>query len=628
MMFRARFPFLVLALLAPLGLALAQAPESAPAPEPREGVSVFGDLKYPTGFAHFDYVDPAAPRTGTLRLAAVGTFDTLNPFTLKGTSDAYLATLAHDSLMEPAADEPDSRYGLIARSVQVAPDRRWAVFHLRPEARFSDGTPITAEDVVFSLEAIRTRAHPTWGIVYRDVASAEAIDAHTVRFIFTGEERRDLPLHAADLPILSKAYWTARDFTATTLDPPVSSGPYRIENAAAGRGLTYVRNPDYWAADLPVNRGRWNFERIRVDYYRDRDVQFQAFKAGDYDVREEFTSRLWAEGYDFPAVAEGRVKRVVLPDERPSGVQAYFLNLRRPQFMDRRVREAMGLAFDFEWTNRNIFFGAYHRTRSMYENSDLAAAKPPSPAELALLEPLREQVPVEVFTTPFQASQTDGSGRPRENLMAAARLLDEAGWKLAPDGMRRNAEGLVLRAEFLMFEPSFERVNAPYVANLKRLGVDARMRMVDPAQYEQRRKEFDYDIIVGRFIQPLTPGIEQRSYWGSEAAGVVGTLNLSGIADPAVDALVERVVAARSRPELRTACRALDRVLMWNRFVVPQWYKGEHTIAYWDKFGMPATKPRYAIGMIDTWWIRPEAVPAAPAAPDSAPGSAGENPPR
>ncbi|MEZ5874225.1 MAG: extracellular solute-binding protein [Hyphomicrobiales bacterium] len=504
--------------------------------------------------------------------------------------------------MVRAADEPDAMYGLVAESAEVADDGKSVTFYLRPEARFSDGSPLTADDVVFSFEVLKEKGHPIYHQTLRDVVKAEALDPHTVRYTFEGDLVRDLPLTVAGLPIFSKTYYSTKPFDQTTMEPPLGSGPYVIDNFAQGRTIVYRRDPDYWAKDLPVNRGRYNFDKIRYEYFRDRTAGMEAFKAGAYDFREEFTSKVWATEYDFPATRDGRVKKEVLPDETPSGTQGFFINTRRDKFKDQRVREALDLAFDFEWTNRNVFYGLYDRTQSYFENSPMKAEGAPSPQERALLEGLGAPVPEAALETAYLPPITDGSGQDRNLLIKAGKLLDEAGWTVK-NGVRVNDKGEPLKIEFLMFEPTFERVIAPYVRNLKLLGIDARMRMVDPAQYQQRLKDFDFDITTQRYVMRNTPGVELRSYFGSAAADTSGSLNLAGISDPAVDALIERVVAAKTREDMTTAARALDRVLRAGHYWVPHWYKGTNTVAYWDKFSRPETKPKYDRGILDTWWF-------------------------
>jgi microcin C transport system substrate-binding protein len=609
-------------------LVLALLANPAAASERRHGLSAFGDLAYPTDFAHFAYANPKAPKGGTFSLIGWGgvtTFNSLNNYILKGDAAQGLELL-FDSLMTPAADEPDAVYGLVAESSEIADDGRSVTFHLRPEARFADGSPVTADDVVFSFDTLKTKGHPIYRQTLQDVVKAEALDPATVRYSFTGELVRDLPLTVAMLPIFSKAYYASRPFDETTLDPPLGSGPYLVDKIAQGRTIVYRRNPDYWAKDLPVNRGRWNFDKIRFEYFRDRTAGMEAFKSGFYDFREEFTSKVWATEYDFPAIRAGRVKKEVLPDETPSGTQGFFLNTRREQLKDPRVRKALDLAFDFEWTNRNVFYGLYNRTVSFFENSPMKAVGEPSEAERALLAGLGVPVSEEALGPAYLPAKSDGSGHDRNLLLEAGKLLDEAGFTVE-NGIRVDAKGEPLTLEILTFEPTFERLTAPYVKNLKQLGIDARIRMVDPAQYQSRLKGFDFDITTERYVMRNTPGVELRSYFGSAAAKMDGALNLAGISDPAVDALIERVIAAKSREQLETAARALDRVLRAGHYWVPHWYKASNSIAYWDKFSRPETKPRFDRGILDTWWYdeakaakltaNVAASPEAPAQPSS-----------
>lgn len=581
---------------------------AATASERLHGLSIFGDLKYPQGFSHFDYVNPDAPKGG--ELSQVGpnvlfnqgflTFDSLNSFILRGTA-AQGMELTFDSLMVRAADEPDALYGLIAKSVSRAEDGNSIAFHLRKEARFHDGTPLTAEDAAFSLRLLKEKGHPLISQNMREVKEIAAPDPHTLIIVFTGNQTRDLPLFIAQLPIFSKAYYTAHEFDQTTLEPPLGSGPYKVKTVRPGRSITYERVKDYWAKDLNVNVGRWNFGEIRFEYFRDRTAQFEAFKAGAYLLREEFTAKYWATEYNFPAVEDGRVKRVTLRDDTPSGAQGWFINLRREKFADPRLREALSYAFDFEWMNRNQFYGLYERTESFFEKSPMKAEGLPSAAELALLEPFRESLPPEVFGEPVTPPVSDGSGRDRTMLRRAAELMNEAGWTVE-DGKRVNEDGDVLSIEFVSDEPTWERIIAPYVATLRRLGVDAKIRFIDSAQYQERLKSYDFDITVMRYSLLPTPGVELRSYWHSDFADQPGSRNLSGIANPAVDALIEKVIAAETREEQITAGRALDRVLRAGHYWVPQWYKALHHIAMWDRFGRPEEKPTYARGIISTWW--------------------------
>ncbi len=580
--------------------------------EPQHGLSSFGTLKYLQGFDHFDYANPDAPKGGRLSLIGsqgganvnLHTFNTLNGFVLRGDAPFGLG-FVFDSLMTRAYDEPDAVYGLLAHSAEVAEDRLSATFHLRPEALFADGTVVTAEDVVFSFDILKEHGHPAITGQIRDVTSARALDELTVIYEFTGETTRDLAIRVSLLPVFSKAFYATRDFADTTLERPLGSGPYEIGAFEEGRYIAYTRRNDYWAADLPVNRGRFNFNEVRYEYFRDRTTELEALKAGEFDLREEFTSRIWATGYDIEAVLEGRLLRDVLPDDRPSGAQGFFINTRRSRFRNWRVRRALDHAFDFEWTNTNLFHDLYRRTHSFFQNSDMMASGVPGDRELALLEPYRGQLPATVFDAPYTPPQSDGSGQDRSLLREAGRLLNEAGWEVV-DGQRRNASGTPLEIEFLTVSESIERIISPYIQNLKRLGIAARVRRVDPAQYQTRIKTFDFDIVVRRYSLPPTPGAELRAFWSSDTAETQGSLNLSGISDPVVDALIDHVAGAASRDELLTAARALDRVLRAGNYWVPHWYKPSHFIAYWNRFSRPQFKPKYIRGIIDTWWFDAE----------------------
>lgn len=599
-------------LLAAVCLCFATARAGADTPEPGHGLSIFGDLKYPADFTHFDYVNPDAPKGGTLSHvgptvrfnASFLSFDTLNGFILKGDAPQGLE-LVFDTLMVRAWDEPDAMYGLVAERVAVAPDGNQVTFNLRGGAKFHDGTDLTAEDVAFSLALLKEKGHPLISQNMREVAGVEAPDARTVVVRFTGKQTRDLPLFIAQLPIFSKAYYATRPFDQTTLEPPLGSGPYRIGKFRAGRSITYERVETYWARDLPVNAGQWNFDQVRFEYFRERTAQFEAFKAGAYNLREEFTSKTWATEYNFPAIEDGRVRKLVLPDETPSGAQGWFINTRREKFKDVRVREALTYAFDFEWTNRNQFYGLYERTESFFENSDMKATGRPSPEELVLLEPFRERLPAAVFGDALRPPASDGSGQDRTLLRKASELLDQAGWRVE-NGTRRNAAGETLSVEFLTDAPTFERVIAPYVKNLKLLGIDARLRIVDSAQYQERLKNYDFDLVTRRYSVSATPGIEIRAFWSSEFAALPGSRNLSGIADPAVDALIDKVIGARSRADQIVAARALDRVLRAGHYWVPQWFKASHHLAFWDIYARPNVKPRYRRGVVETWWVDPD----------------------
>jgi microcin C transport system substrate-binding protein len=583
-----------------LAILLASILLSAPAQaEFRHGLSAFGDLKYPADFKHFDYVNPDAPKGG--RLSTIGTegrttFDSFNVFLLKGDAAQGLEYL-FDTLMTRANDEPDAVYGLAASAAEIAPDGKSVTFQLRPEAKFADGSPLTADDVVFSFDTLKAKGHPRFGIALRDVDKAEASDAHTVRYTFKGDLTRDLPLVIAELPILSKAYYTAHPFDQTSLEPPLGSGPYAIGEFKAGTYVLFKRRPDYWAKDLPVSVGRFNFDELRYDYFRDRRIELENLFSGNVGLREEFTSLDWATAYEnVPAIKDGRIQRATLPDERPSGTQGFFLNTRREQFKDIRVREAMDLAFDFEWSNKNLFYSLYKRTQSFLENSPMKASGLPAPEELKLLEPFRDKLPPEVFAEPYVSPVTDGSGRNRDNLKKAKELLTAAGYGGAEAG------GKTLKVEILIFEDGFERIIGPYINNLKKIGVDATIRLVDSSQYERRMKSFDFDVAIERYVLRLTPGVELKTYWSSQAAKMEGSFNLAGIQDPVLDALTDRAIEAKSRAELVAACRALDRVLRAGHYWVPQWYKAAHNIAFWNRYSWPELKAKYDEGIIDTWW--------------------------
>jgi microcin C transport system substrate-binding protein len=593
----------VIALAAGLSL-LAGAPAVA---EPRHGLSTFGDLAYAKDFPHFKYVNPDAPKGGRMAMmgvAAISTFDSFNGYILKGDAAQGLE-LIFDSLMTAAADQPNEVYGLVASEADLAPDKRSITFRLRPEAKFADGSALTSADVVFSLDILKQKGHPSIAQRLRDVTGAEALDAHTVRYSFKGDLVRDLPMTVAALPIFSKAYYATREFDATTLEPPLGSGPYKVGNFRQGTFVGYARRPDYWAKDLNVNRGRFNFDEIRFEYYRDRTAELESLKAGAYDLREEFTSRDWATAYKIPAVDQGRLILLDLPDARPAGTQGYFLNTRRAKFQDVRVRKAFDYAFDFEFTNSNLFYGLYKRTTSYFQNSDFVASGKPSPEELALLEPFRSKLAPEVFEEAYVPPVSDGSGSDRRLLREAAKLLTEAGWK--PKGEKRfNDKGEVLEVEFLIEDPTSERVLGPYVKNLQAIGVTTTMRRVDAAQFERRTKNYEYDIRGARFSMSLVPGIELMNMFSTEAANAPGSFNLAGVRDPVVDALIDKAIAAQSMPELIAAVRALDRVLRAGHYWVSNWYKAVHNIVYWNKFARPAIQPKYDRGIEDTWWYDTE----------------------
>ena len=575
-------------------------PNLARAQEPTHGLSLFGAPALGKNFAHYPYVNPQAPKGGELRVAAIGSFDNLNNFTIKGSAAEGLGMI-YDTLMDTSLDEPSTAYGLIAETVSHPADYASVTFVLRKQARFHDGSPVRAEDVAFSLEALRA-ANPFYRAYYRDVAGTDIWGPHTIRIRFAARGNRELPLILGQLPILPKAYWTrdARSLEETTLDPPPGSGPYIIERINAGRSITYKRNENYWARDLNVAQGRFNFERIKYEYFGDDTIAFEALKAGDIDYRREFSSRIWATGYDTDAVTQNRLKLETVPLKNGKGMQAFIFNTRRSPFDDARVREALNWAYDFEWTNKNLFYGQYARTGSFFEGSELAATGKPDAAELKFLEPLRGQIPDKTFGLRIANPVADGSGNIRTHLRKARALLEEAGWKIDAGKLKRGSAQFEM--EFLLVQPAFERIVAPYIRNLERLGITARTRIIDPSQYQNRLNNYDFDAVVASFGQSLSPGNEQRDYWSSQSADTPGGKNLIGIRDPAVDALIEKLIFAASRAELVAATRALDRVLLSNHYVVPQWHAPHERLAYWQKLAHPARMPGLALGFPDLWW--------------------------
>lgn len=576
---------------------------------PVHGLAMHGELKYPANFTHFDYANPNAPIGGDLRLEETGSFDSLNPFIVKGLAAGPVG-MAFESLLTPSADEPFSEYGLIAESIEVPDDRSWVVFNLRSQARFHDGSPITADDVLFSFDILRAKGLPHYRAYYANVKTAEKLADRKVRFVFVPGENRELPLILGQMPILSKKYWQTHAFDQTTLEAPLGSGPYRVENFEVGRYIVMSRVADYWGKDLPVNRGMHNFQRIRTDYYRDSTVALEAFKAGEYDFRLENESKKWATGYDFPAVGQGLVKIRKFPNERPTGMQGYTYNIRRPLFQDPKVRQALAYAFDFEWANKNLFYGQYERTKSYFSNSDLASVGTPTADERKLLDPLKDQIPAEVFTTEYSPPEVKGADGLRNNLHIAAQMLKEAGWSVK-DGKLVNGAGQPFVFEILLDQPAWERISLPFAQTLERLGITANVRTVDTAQYKNRVDQFDFDMIVDVWGESLSPGNEQREFWGSAAAGMPGSRNAVGIKSKAVDSLIESVVGAADRQSLVTRVHALDRVLLWGHYVIPHWHIGYDRVAFWDKFGLPEVIPSQGFQLM-AWWMDPAKAKSAP----------------
>ena len=593
-----------LGLVLPAALALA-APANADIIT-SHGISTFGELKYEAGFPHLDYVNPNAPKGGEISVWGFGSFDSMHPYTTKGRS-GQLSSIFFESLLEGTADEPDSVYGLVAESLEYPEDRSHVIFNMRPEARFSDGSPLTADDVVFSYEILRDKGLPSFrAVIQKQVESAEALGPHQVKFTFKeGEPTRDLPQTVGGLPIFSKAYYEASgaDFEASTLTPGIGSGPYVLDSLEVGQQIVYRRNPDYWGKDLPINKGRHNFDRIRIEYFADYNSAFEGFKAGTYTYRTEASSKIWATGYDFPAIQNGWAKKDTPPDGTLASGQSFVFNLRRDKFQDKRVRQAIGMMFNFEWSNKTLFYGIYERIDSFWENSYLKAEGAPMEGELAFLRPLADKLPEGVLDGPVvMAPASSDRQLDRKNLRRASAMLDEAGWPVGDDGMRRNAAGETLQVEILNDSQAFDRVINPYIENLRALGVDAVHTRIDNAQMTERERSFNFDMVVGNFRTALTPGSELEQYFGSESAEF-SIFNLAGFGSEAVDSLIESVTAAEDRTTLDDAIRALDRVLRAEVFWVPQWFKNTHTVAYYDMYRYPEKLPPYALGTLDFWWF-------------------------
>lgn len=568
------------------------------------GLSLYDSPELPTDFRYFPHVNPQAPKGGTITHTAVGgSFDSTNPFIIRGTPATGISQI-YDTLMASNPGEPFSLYGLLAEGVRLDPDRQWIEFDLRPEARFQDGEPVTAYDVVFSLNLLREEGNPFYASYYAGVEEAIALNEHQVRFTFNDSESRELPLIVAQLPILPRHYWEPREFTSPTLVAHPGSGPYRISEVDPGRRIVYQRDEDYWGKDLPVNVGRYNIGRIIYDYYRDRDIAWEAFKAGLTDFRIDARAATWAIGYNFPAYEEGLVKRLTVPDVNPSMMQAFVFNLRKEKFQDPRVRKALSLTFDFPWLNTNIFYDTYRRTESFFQNSEMEAIGLPSQQELALLEPYREELLAShgsdrLFTEPLPINEPTDL---RERLRKALDLLREAGYQVDDGALVNQQTGQPLSLEVLLYDSGLERVVQPMLRNMARLGVQTSLRIVDINQYLNRQRNYDYDIVISHFPQSNNPGNEQRDFWTSAAAEAPQSRNRMALAHPAVDALVEELIRADGREQLETTAKALDRVLRWGFYVIPHYHSGETRIAVWDKFGYPELFPEYAMDM-DAWWV-------------------------
>jgi microcin C transport system substrate-binding protein len=582
---------------------------------PQHGYHPYGVLKYPSDFQHFDYVNPNAPKGGTLKLLGSGDFDNINPYILAGRSPAnspgayvfgflemtdtlLMGTDVHNSV----GDEAGAAYGLIAETIDCHPQLDYCTFRLRSQARFQDGTPITADDVLFSFNLLREHGHPRYALRYQQIDKVSVIDRHQVRFYFTGEHRRTLPLTAGQLPVLPKHYWQGKDFSKPTLLPPVISGPYKVASVQPARQMVLKRDPDYWGRDLPVNRGRYNFDEVVIDFYRDAEVAFEAFKTGRYDIHLDYIAKHWATAYDFPAVRDGRIKRAETPHRIAQGTQAFFFNQRRAPFSNPDIRQALGLLFDYEWTNRTIFNGAYKRQLSWFPNSEHSASGPPSATELALLEPFRDQLPANLFSEPFALPISDGSGRDRSHMQQAVALFNKAGYVIRDKKLVHAETGAALTLEILNHHsPGMDRVIQPWLRNLEALGIQASYRSVDPASFKQRLDQFDFDITLFVLPQSTFPGVELIEYLHSSSADMNGGRNYAGIRDPAVDGLISKALSASTLEDYRAALQALDRVLLWRHYTIPHWYLGRHRLAWWDKFRQPSADTPYILGT-ETWW--------------------------
>lgn len=595
----------IIASLTLMAAPVTQAADEAESIQPQHGIAMHGEPKYPEGFSSFDYVNPDAPKGGALKMAVVANgFDSFNPFDIRGVAAAGISTYLYDTLLESSDDEPFSAYGLIAESLETPEDRSYVVYNLREEARFSDGEPITAEDVKFSFEILTTKGHPFYRNYYADVQEVVVEGPRRVRFNFGETANHELPLILGQMPILPAHYWADREFGENGLTPPVGSGPYRIGDFEAGRSITYQRIDDYWAKDLGVRKGRFNFEQIRYDYYTDDTVALEAFKAGNFDFRLESSAKNWATAYTGPMFEDGSVIKEAIEHHRPSGMQGFVFNTRKSIFSDPRVREALAYGFDFEWANKNLFFGQYTRTSSYFENSELASDALPEGRELEILNRYRDRLSEDVFTEEYAPPTTEGQQGLRENLRTALQLLRSAGYAIKDGKMVHTETGEPLAFEILLFQKSFERIVLPFKNNLAKLGIEVTVRLVDSNQYIQRVRQFDYDIITQVLPQSDSPGNEQREYWHSSTANVNGSRNYMGIQDPVVDELVNMVIQAPNREELVQRVRALDRVLLHGHYVIPHWHLRKDRVAYWNQLERPEVTPKNGIDL-NNWWVKP-----------------------
>ncbi len=570
------------------------------------GVDLYGSLKYPADFTHFDYVNPDAPKGGNISFAAIGTFDSLNPFVIKGTPAGGMSMLHpsmfYATLMAHSADEPISAYGYIAEDIEVAPDRTSVIFTLRSEAQFHDGSPITPEDVVFSFNILKEKGQPIYKAYYREVIRIEKLDKRRVKFTFASGDNKELPVIIGEFPILSKKYYQTHNFAKASMEIPLGSGPYKISKVDNGQSITYQRVNNWWGENLPVNKGQHNIDTIKYLYFRDDTVAFQALQSGECDFRMESSSKNWATSYTFPAVKDGNVKKLTVPHQSGQGMMGLAFNLRRPLFQDIRVRQALALLFDFEWTNENIFHSLYKRTNSYFANSELASIGLPSEKELELLLPHKKQLPETIFTQAFKMPVTDGSGNIRPQLRQAKKLLQDAGWIVKNHQLVNAKTGQPFKFKILITQPNFERLLHGFIRNLKRLGIQAKMRVVDSSQYVARMDEFDFDMVPASILQSESPGNEQREFWHSKLANVKGSRNYMGIANPVIDELIEQIIDAPTREELVQRTHALDRVLLHNYYIIPLYHNDKYFLAHWRHLQHPDRFPKYAI-QLSTWWV-------------------------
>lgn len=569
---------------------------------PTHGMALHGAPKYAADFQHLDYVNPDAPKGGTIRLGVVGSFDSLNGFIVKGLAAAGIDSI-YETLIQSSLDEPFTAYGLLAETIEVPEDRSWVIFNLRPQAKWHDGKPVTADDVVWTFNTLTTEGQPHYKMYYKNVTLVEALTPTKVKFTFDMAGNLELPLIVGQIQVLPKHFYTdgIHKFSETTLIPPLGSGPYKVGKVTTGRSIEYERVADWWGKDLPINKGKYNFDKIAYEYFKDSNILLEAFFADQFDFRTENSAKAWATSYDTPPVKDGRIIKEKIDNKIPQGYQGFIYNTRKPVFKDRAVREALDYAFDFEWSNKNIAYGSYTRMRSYFSNSEMEAKGLPEGRELEILEQFRDKLPPEVFTTEYNTPKTDGSGNNRANFKKATDILDAAGWKVGADGIR-SKDGVKLQFEFLEDNPQFDRWIMPFIKNLERIGVKGTYRMIDPAQYQNRMIKYDFDMTIDRKGQSNSPGNEQREYWGSTAANTPGSNNLIGVNDPVVDALIEQIVSAPSREELVIRTRALDRVLQWGFYGIPNWHLPAWRVAYWKRFGHPEKNPEFGLPVVETWW--------------------------